>query len=41
MFERKSCYKKANLRIELPEQNVNESSNKTFLEISNFQSKQI
>ena len=41
MFERKSCYKKANLRIKLPEQNVNESSNKTFLEISNFQSKQI
>ena len=41
MFERKSCYKKANLRIELPEQNVNESSNKTFLEITNYQSKQI
>ena len=41
MFERKSCYKKANLRIKLPEQNVNESSNKTFLEITNYQSKQI
>ena len=27
MFKRKSCYKKVNLRIKLPEQNVNESSN--------------
>ena len=31
--------KKANIRIKLPEQNVNESSNKTFFEITSYQSK--
>ena len=37
MFERKNCYIKANKRIKLPEQNINESSNKTYLEIKNYQ----
>ena len=37
IFERKNCYIKANKRIELPEQNINESSNKTYLEIKNYQ----
>ena len=37
MFERKDCYIKANKRIELNEQSIKESSNKTFLEITNYQ----
>ena len=37
MLERKDCYIKANKRIELPEQSINESSNKTYLEITNYQ----
>ena len=37
MFERKDCYIKANKRIELNEQSIKESSNKTYLEITNYQ----
>ena len=36
MFERKNCYIKANKRIELPEQNINESSSKMYIEITNY-----
>jgi shikimate kinase len=36
MFERKDCYIKANKRIELNEQSIKESSNKTYLEITNY-----
>jgi len=37
MFERKDCYIKANKRIKLNEQSIKESSNKTYLEITNYQ----
>ena len=37
MLERKDCYIKANKRIELNEQSIKESSNKTYLEIKNYQ----